>query len=132
MPDAMIEVRDLTFEYVSRQPLFAGFNWAVARGEAWAVLGPSGCGKSTLLYLLAGLRLPQSGTIQIDGSLIQRPRPQSGLIIQDYGLLPWANVRRNAALGLDIRRFYGPDGKHARRKTDKPAWMYPPGWNASG
>jgi NitT/TauT family transport system ATP-binding protein len=35
------------------------------------------------------------------------------LILQDYGLLPWATVRDNAALGLDIRRFYGPDGKHS-------------------
>src|SRR5262249_38311569 len=38
--------------------------------------------------------------------------PKTGLILQDYGLLPWATVRDNAALGLDIRRFYGPDGKH--------------------
>ena len=85
----------------------------LTRGESWAILGPSGCGKSTLLYLLAGLRFPDAGSVLIDGVQLQRPRPQSGLIIQDYGLLPWATVKQNAALGLDIRRFYGPDGKHA-------------------
>jgi NitT/TauT family transport system ATP-binding protein len=42
-----------------------------------------------------------------------RPRPRTGLILQDYGLLPWATVAQNAALGLRVRRFYGPDGRHA-------------------
>jgi NitT/TauT family transport system ATP-binding protein len=34
------------------------------------------------------------------------------LILQEYGLLPWDTLRRNVALGLRIRRFYGPDGRH--------------------
>jgi NitT/TauT family transport system ATP-binding protein len=51
--------------------------------------------------------------VQVDGQPLLRPRPQTGLILQDYGLLPWATVRENAALGERIRRFYGPDGRHA-------------------
>jgi NitT/TauT family transport system ATP-binding protein len=85
----------------------------VERDDAWAVIGPSGCGKSTLLYLLAGLRQPSSGNVQVNGQALPRPRPQTGLILQDYGLLPWATVADNAALGLRVRRFYGPDGRHA-------------------
>jgi len=77
------------------------------------VIGPSGCGKSTLLYLLAGLRQPQQGRVLIHGEAITRPRPLTGLILQDYGLLPWATVQENASLGLRIRKFYGPDGTHA-------------------
>jgi NitT/TauT family transport system ATP-binding protein len=87
----------------------------VGRGEAWAVLGPSGCGKSTLLALIAGLLLPTSGRVLVEGQALARPRPHTGLIIQDYGLLPWATVRENAELGLRIRGFYGPDGTHAPR-----------------
>ena len=49
----------------------------------------------------------------IDGQPAERPRPHTGLILQDYGLLPWATVRQNAELGLRVRDFYGPDGKHA-------------------
>jgi NitT/TauT family transport system ATP-binding protein len=109
----MIEVQDLIFEYANNQPVFDHFNWSVNRGESWAILGPSGCGKSTLLSLLAGLRIPTGGSVLIDGDSLDRPRPQSGLIIQDFGLLPWATVKQNASLGLDIRRFYGPDGTHA-------------------
>ncbi len=109
----MIQVRNLTFEYATDHPVFHDFNWLINKGEAWTILGPSGCGKSTLLYLIAGLRQVLSGEILVDGEQLIRPRPQSGLIIQDYGLLPWATVRDNVRLGLDIRRFYGPDGKHA-------------------
>lgn len=109
----MIVIENLTFSYIPNQPVFENFDWSIQQGETWAVLGPSGCGKSTLLYLLAGLRLPQSGMIKIHGKSITKPRPESGLIIQEFGLLPWATVRKNAELGVDIRRFYGPDGKHA-------------------
>lgn len=111
----MIEVRRLDFRFPDGTSVFQRFDWAVRPGEAWAVLGPSGCGKTTLLYLLAGLRSPTAGEIRIDGAPLLRPRPRTGLILQDYGLLPWAPVRDNIALGLHVRGFYGPDGKHAPR-----------------
>ncbi|MCF6278354.1 MAG: ATP-binding cassette domain-containing protein [Anaerolineales bacterium] len=111
----MIQFNHLTFTYHSATPVFRDFNWSVRRGERWAILGPSGCGKTTLLYLLAGLRFPSSGNLQINGKNLPRPRPHSGLILQEYGLLPWATVRENAELGLRVRGFYGADGIHAPR-----------------
>ncbi len=109
----MIDIQNLHFAYAHQPPLFAGFDWQVTADETWAIIGPSGCGKSTLLYLLAGLRQPGGGEIGIGGQKLIRPRPRTGLILQDYGLLPWATVAENAALGLRVRRFYGPDGRHA-------------------
>jgi NitT/TauT family transport system ATP-binding protein len=110
----MIQLESLTYAYTHiGAPIFQDFSWQAGRGQAWAVLGPSGCGKTTLLYLLAGLRAPLSGAVRIDGQPLIRPRPHTGLILQDYGLLPWATVGENASLGLKIRTFYGPDGKHA-------------------
>ncbi len=108
----MICIQDLTFTYPNGSVIFDTFSWLVERGEAWAVIGPSGCGKTTLLYLLTGLRQPSAGRVLIDGQSLTRPRPRTGLILQDYGLLPWATVWDNAALGLRIRAFYGPDGVH--------------------
>jgi ABC-type nitrate/sulfonate/bicarbonate transport system ATPase subunit len=110
----MISVQNLHFHY-TRTTIFEDFTWQARRGETWAVLGPSGCGKTTLLYLLAGLRQPQSGEVRINGEKLTRPRPQTGLILQDFGLLPWATVRQNAELGLEIRALYGADGIHAPR-----------------
>lgn len=109
----MIKVEAISFAYGNQPPIFQDFSWDVQRGETWAILGPSGCGKSTLLYLLAGLRFPSGGRILIDDQPVLRPRPHTGLIIQEYGLLPWATVRENAQLGGRIRNFYGPDGTHA-------------------
>lgn len=109
----MIQIDHITYTYPNGPTILNDFTWHIKRGEAWAVLGPSGCGKTTLLFLLAGLRFPSSGNLLIDGKSLARPRPHTGLILQEYGLLPWATVRQNAELGLRIRGFYGPDGKHA-------------------
>ena len=109
----MISLEHIDFLYPQHPPLFKDFNWVVNEGESWAVLGPSGCGKTTLLYLLAGLHFPTHGRLLIKGQPIRQPRPQTGLILQDYGLLPWATVQQNIQLGLRLRSFYGPDGKHS-------------------
>jgi len=111
----VIQLRGLSFAYRNQPSLFEDYSWQAAQGESWAVLGPSGCGKSSLLYLLAGLQLPGSGEVRIGGEVLRRPRPRTGLILQDFGLLPWATVRANIRLGLRLRGFYGPDGRHAPR-----------------
>jgi len=109
----MIKVRDLTFAYEPGLPVFQHFDWTVDQGQAWAILGPSGCGKTTFLYLLAGLLTPTAGSVRIDDEPLERPRPRTGLILQDFGLLPWGTVEENASLGWTIRSFYGPDERHA-------------------
>ena len=109
----MIDLRDVTFAYIAGRPVFEHYNWTAERGETWVVIGASGGGKTTLLMMLAGLRQPTEGQIVIDGQVITRPRPRTGLVLQEYGLLPWATVGDNAALGLRLRNYYGPDGRHA-------------------
>ena len=122
----MIRLEALSFAYPGGGEIFSGFNWEVERGHSWAVLGPSGCGKTTLLYLLAGLNLPGQGAVVVDGEKLPRPRPQTGLVLQDYGLLPWATVADNISLGLRIRQFYGPDGRHAPRQSAESSGLE--GW----
>ena len=108
-----IDIRQLSFSYSDQSPVFHDFSWQAAAGDSWSIIGPSGCGKSTLLYLLAGLNTPSQGTVLIDGDRLSRPRPKTGLVLQDHGLLPWATVADNARLGLTIWKFYGPDKRHA-------------------
>jgi NitT/TauT family transport system ATP-binding protein len=123
----MISLRSLAFAYPNSTPLFQDFDWHVQPGDTWCILGSSGCGKTTLLYLLAGLQRPTSGEVLIDGQPLVRPRPRTGLILQDYGLLPWATVRGNAELGLKVRNFYGADGVHSPQdyspKRDVTPWL---------
>src|SRR5512140_777419 len=122
----MISVQHLSFSYPGGGDIFRDFSWQVERGQAWAVLGPSGCGKTTLLYMLAGLQSPSAGRVSIEGQTLERPRPATGLILQEYGLLPWTTVRDNLTLGLRIRSFYGPDGRHAPAQPsdgDVDGWL---------
>ena len=123
----MINLNSLTFAYPHSSPLFQNFTWRVEQGETWAVLGTSGCGKTTLLFLLAGLQHATNGKILVDDQPLTRPRPRTGLILQDYGLLPWATVRENAELGLKVRNFYGADGVHTpqdyRPERDVTPWL---------
>lgn len=77
----------------------------VAKGEPIALIGPSGCGKSTSLLLATGLLAPSEGKVLVDGKPVGKPRRETALILQDFGLLPWKTVFENAALGLRIRKI---------------------------
>lgn len=114
----MIQLQQVDFTYPGQTtPLFYHFDWCVERGEFWAVIGPSGCGKSSLLHLIVGARAANHGTITVNEEAVPRKknRGKTGLVLQDYGLLPWATVRENVELGLRIREFYG---QIEPRKTD--------------
>jgi len=73
-------------------------------GEFMVLLGPSGCGKTTLLRMVAGLELPDSGSVAIGGRDITYLPPQSrnlSMVFQSYAVFPHRRVRDNIAFGLD-------------------------------
>jgi NitT/TauT family transport system ATP-binding protein len=71
----------------------------VAPGEFVCVLGPSGCGKSTILNVIAGFITPQSGHARIDGTTINGPGADRGVVFQQATLFPWKTVLANIAYG---------------------------------
>jgi multiple sugar transport system ATP-binding protein len=76
----------------------------VGQGEFLVLLGPSGCGKSTLLRMIAGLEVPTSGSVALDGAPADNLTPRErgvAMIFQDYGLYPHMNVRDN--IGFPLR-----------------------------
>jgi len=88
------------------QWILRGLNLQVESGECVALLGPSGCGKSTALRLIAGLEAPDEGTIDLDGTSLNRipaERRRIGMVFQSYALFPHLSVRDNLNLGLRIR-----------------------------
>ncbi|AKX92927.1 ABC transporter ATP-binding protein [Neomoorella thermoacetica] len=102
----MIRVTGVSYTYINngaRVSALEDINLTIPAGQACVLIGPSGCGKTTLLYLLAGLLKPTRGEIRINGARVTRPRRQTAIILQDYGLLPWKTVWKNAALGLALR-----------------------------
>ena len=71
-------------------------------GEFVTVLGSSGCGKTTLLHLLAGLTLPTSGNIYVDGKIKDQPGADRVVVFQQAGLFPWLSVEDNIEFGLSL------------------------------
>ncbi len=83
------------------------FNLEVADGEFLVLVGPSGCGKSTVLRCIAGLEQPTSGTIAVDGQVINEHPPQDrdlAMVFQTYALYPHMTIFENLAFGLKMRR----------------------------
>jgi len=102
----VIKVNNLSVSYTDEEKkLFAlqNINLTIEKNSTCAVIGPSGCGKTTLIYALAGLLEKDNGSIEIFGKKQNGIRKKTGLILQNYGLLPWKTVQQNIALGLKVR-----------------------------
>ena len=101
----MIKIRGLTKRYGDFEAL-KGIDLDVKPGEFLVVLGPSGAGKSTLLRCINRLADPTSGTIEIEGRLVQsdaaslrRLRCQVAMIFQHYNVVPRLSVQKNVLTG---------------------------------
>jgi sulfate transport system ATP-binding protein len=114
-----IEVRGLGKRF-GRFAAVDDLSLAVPAGELVALLGPSGSGKTTLLRLIAGLEVPDAGTILFHGedATTRRARERRvGFVFQHYALFRHMTVFENVAFGLRVqpRRLRPPDGEIRRR-----------------
>ena len=103
----MLELHDITHHWRGpngeRQPLLRGVSLSVAPGQTVALLGTSGSGKSTLLSIIAGLEVPESGRVWLDGQDISdwpTERRRLALMFQDFALFPHLSLQDNVAFGL--------------------------------
>ena len=90
-PGAIVALQDIDF--------------AVADGEFISIVGPSGCGKSTLLKILAGLLPASQGEAALNGTPIEGPRKDIGMVFQTPVLFPWRSVLGNVLLPADVQRL---------------------------
>jgi iron(III) transport system ATP-binding protein len=111
-----LEIRNLTRRFEGRA-VVDDVSLRIMPGQVTCLLGPSGCGKSTTLRMIAGVEMPDSGEIWVDGKLVcdttVRVPPEKreiGLMFQDFALFPHLSVAGNVAFGLTGSR----DEKRAR------------------
>lgn len=79
----------------------------IPEGTFVALLGPSGCGKSTTLRLLAGLEIPDEGSIRIEGTDVTEMAPSArnlSMVFQSYALFPHLSVAENVMFGMKVRK----------------------------
>ena len=99
---AEIIIRNLRKEFGSFTAVQSS-SFKIEDGEFFMLLGPSGCGKTTTLRMIAGLELPSSGEITIDGEDVsQKPASQRDIafVFQMFALYPHMNVRKNLSYPL--------------------------------
>ncbi|MBM3733077.1 MAG: ABC transporter ATP-binding protein [Acidimicrobiia bacterium] len=77
-------------------------NLTIGTNEFVTLVGPSGCGKSTFLKMIASLIEPSHGTLSLDGTPLDGPSRDVGIVFQDATLLPWRNVLDNVLLPVEI------------------------------
>ncbi|NLL77785.1 MAG: ABC transporter ATP-binding protein [Clostridiales bacterium] len=100
----MISVRNLSVNYGNEIAL-KNIGLDIPKNKTCAIIGPSGCGKTTLLYTMAGLLAPSDGKILINGEERTSIRKETGVILQNTGLLPWKTAWDNVSLGLEARKL---------------------------
>ena len=106
MTEPYIQLKNINKIYQTKEePVVAvkDADFDIKQSEFIAIVGPSGCGKTTILKMLAGLVPYTSGTITIDGKVVDRPQTNLGIIFQDAVLLDWRNVLSNVMLQIEIR-----------------------------
>ena len=87
----------------------------VAEGEFVVLVGPSGCGKTTALRMVAGLEEVTTGTIRLDGKVVNDLSAKErdvAMVFQNYALYPHLNVLQNIAFSLRV----GGIPKHEREQ----------------
>ena len=108
---SFIEFQSVTKTY-QRRPALSNFTIEIEQGERLVILGPSGCGKTTVLRLLAGLAVPDEGTITVadsivaaNGQVLVEPEKRNiGMVFQDLALWSHLTVEGNLQFGLSARR----------------------------
>ena len=104
---AVVELKDVSKAYEGGHGFAVqDVNLRVEHGEFMVLLGPSGCGKSTTLRMIAGLEKITSGTLSIDGRVMNDVPAKDrdiAMVFQSYALYPHMTVRDNLAFGLRRR-----------------------------
>ena len=97
-------------------------NLQIRDKEFVVFVGPSGCGKTTTLRMIAGLEAISSGTVSIDGQVVNDLAPMDrdiAMVFQNYALYPHMSVFDNMAFGLKMRKFdRGEIGKRVKEAAD--------------
>ena len=119
----MLEIQNISYAYKNgERDVLKDVSVKFEGGQLHAVVGPSGSGKTTLLSIMAGLDMPKSGVVTIDGEdlasmdLDQYRRERVSMVFQAFQLFPLLTAMENVCYPMELS---GTDTKDAKPKAEK-------------
>lgn len=110
--EEIIQLEQVSKSY-GKHHVLQGLDLSIRKGECFTLLGPSGCGKTVLIRLIAGHEVPDTGKINIDGTVvadsasgayIPPERRGLGIVFQDYAVWPHMTVAQNIGYPLKMEK----------------------------
>ena len=115
MSEPILSLQQIHKRFATTEAL-TGVQLSVQTGEFLTLLGPSGCGKTTTLRIIAGLEVPDSGRVLLQGQDVTDWEPNKrnvNTVFQSYALFPHMDVAKNIGYGLRIKKL--PRSEIARK-----------------
>lgn len=110
----LLELNNVKYFYQTKESeieALSDVNFSLEERAFTSLVGPSGCGKTTILSLIAGLLVPSSGEILLDGQKIQKHDARIGYMFQRDHLFEWRTIWQNIILGLELQKKHKDEKK---------------------
>ena len=107
MADTCLELKNIRKSFSKDETVLKEISLSIGKGEFITLLGSSGCGKTTTLRIIAGLEMPDSGQVFLDGRDVTALPPEArdvNTVFQNYALFPHMTVADNIGYGLKLRK----------------------------
>lgn len=124
-----MELKNITKSFTKEESVLKGISLTIDKGEFITLLGSSGCGKTTTLRIVAGLEMPDSGKVFLEGKDVTELAPEErdvNTVFQNYALFPHMNVADNIGYGLKLKKV--PKAEIRKKVTEMLELVQLPGF----
>ena len=124
-----MELKNITKSFTEEESVLKGISLTIDKGEFITLLGSSGCGKTTTLRIVAGLEMPDSGKVFLEGKDVTELAPEErdvNTVFQNYALFPHMNVADNIGYGLKLKKV--PKAEIRKKVTEMLELVQLPGF----
>ena len=129
MAEVCLELNNITKSFTKEESVLKGISLTIDKGEFITLLGSSGCGKTTTLRIVAGLEMPDSGKVFLEGKDVTELAPEDrdvNTVFQNYALFPHMNVADNIGYGLKLKKI--PKAEIRKKVTEMLELVQLPGF----
>lgn len=129
MAEKCLELKKIKKSFSKEETVLKEISLSIDKGEFITLLGSSGCGKTTTLRIIAGLEIPDSGQVFLDGKDVTGLAPEArdvNTVFQNYALFPHMTVADNIGYGLKLKKI--PKAEIKKRVSEMLELVQLPGF----